>query len=216
MPNLLQELQNNEAVLLMYLSGELPGEDHAEVEQMLAADASLRAELEEVRLAKAGSDAALGKLDRIARLPVKQDAAMRQVRRLMARWNVERLAKIPVPVPARSRRLPWWSYPIATAAAVLLAFLTYWGNKEEVISPDLRMVATESPFQGSPEIPSELSDEAEAFAMADQLVQSFDNGDRILDNAGSTISLAEAERQLFALATSSDEVFSLNVSDSSQ
>ena len=46
MPTQLQHLENNEAVLLMYLAGELTDSDRAEVEQMLATDARLRAELD--------------------------------------------------------------------------------------------------------------------------------------------------------------------------
>src|SRR5258706_8742588 len=48
MSNLLHELENNEAILLMYLAGELPEEDRIEVEQMLAGDPALRAELAEL------------------------------------------------------------------------------------------------------------------------------------------------------------------------
>jgi anti-sigma factor RsiW len=45
MASLLHELENNEAMLLMFLTGELPEEDRMEVVQMLASDGGLRAEL---------------------------------------------------------------------------------------------------------------------------------------------------------------------------
>ena len=38
MSNLLQQLENNEAILLMYLAGELPEPDRVEVEQMLVSN----------------------------------------------------------------------------------------------------------------------------------------------------------------------------------
>lgn len=213
MPNLLQELQNNEAVLLMYVTDELPDEDRAEVEQMLASDASLRAELEEVRLALASSSSAMASLDRLTRLPVKRDAALRQVNRLMARWNVERLAKVPVPVPVKGLIFPWWSYPLATAASVMLAFLVFWGNRDDSITVRFR---DDPVLAFGPDNPFEQTDESDAMELADQLVLSFDGTDPLLGNAGSTILLADAEDQFAALASSTEEILSLNVIETMQ
>ena len=75
MPSLLQQLENNEAVLLMYLADELPTDDLAEVEQMLANDPGLRAELESLRAAHATVLDGLHELDHQS-LPAVSDAVV--------------------------------------------------------------------------------------------------------------------------------------------
>ena len=132
--NLLQRLENNEAVLLMYLADELPAEDRAEVEQLLAVDAGLRAELERLREAMDLSVDAIREVDRFTPLPVPRPVALRRMSRVVRQWQVARLTKAhdEADEPRRGLRYPWWTYPLATAAAVLLAFLVWWGNKSGV------------------------------------------------------------------------------------
>jgi len=48
MPSLLPNL-TNESILVMYLAGELPEEDRAEVERLLTIDAVLRGQLDELQ-----------------------------------------------------------------------------------------------------------------------------------------------------------------------
>ncbi len=55
MASFIQELENNEALLLMYFTDELPVDDRAEVEQMLASDAGMRAALAEIASAYSAS-----------------------------------------------------------------------------------------------------------------------------------------------------------------
>ena len=114
MKSLLQQLENNEAVLLMYLADELPAEDRLEVEQHLAGDANFRREL-----------------DRASHPAVTESAALRQANRVV-RAEIARRSLLPKPVATpRGLRYPWWSYPLATAASVLIAFLVWWGNHTE-------------------------------------------------------------------------------------
>ena len=129
MSSFLQQLENNEAVLLMYLADELPAEDRAEVEQLLATDAAMRAHLDELRRATHVVDEAMRRDDAVTPLPVSEAVAVRQVARSFARWRAEIDARTPAPLPIRrGLRYPWWSYPLASAAAVLLGFLVWWGN----------------------------------------------------------------------------------------
>ena len=88
MGDFLQQLENNEAVLLMYLAGELPDEDRAEVERMLASDGGLRATLAELSalrdevgdvLSAAGADGPAS----------RRDAAVRRVSRAMVARRLE-------------------------------------------------------------------------------------------------------------------------------
>jgi anti-sigma factor RsiW len=130
MDTLIQKLGNNESVLLMYLAGELPDGDRAEVEQLLANDAGMRAELERIRLAWDGITENLRAIDASSPLMVGEGKATANVARLMRQWQVERLVKQQKEpaAPADRLRFPWWSYPTAAAACVLMAFLVWWGN----------------------------------------------------------------------------------------
>jgi len=135
MRSLLHQLENNEAVLLLYLSGELPPEDREEVEQQLASDAGMRRELESLRDLESTLTQSLSKADGLAMpSPVAQSAiesaAVRRFSRAMVKIQVERAhadSLQSVPVFARSLRLPAWSYPFATAAMILIGWVAYWG-----------------------------------------------------------------------------------------
>jgi hypothetical protein len=137
MSSLLQQLENNEAVLLMYLAEELPAEDRAEVGQMLATDANLRAELERLRASQDGVTALVAAAD-AARRPRPAAPAVRRVGREIHQWQVRRFAPPPPPEPSDELRFAWWSYPLATAAAVLIAFLVWWGNQDTTVNTDPR------------------------------------------------------------------------------
>ena len=131
MASVLQQLESNEAVLLMYLAGELPAEDRTEVERMLAVDAGLRADLERLREAFAWFSAEVARDDRAIRPAVSEGAAVRRVGRAMRQWYARRLAAAPAPRPAAGTlRYPWWAYPLAAAASVVIAFLVWWGNTD--------------------------------------------------------------------------------------
>src|SRR5436305_1221553 len=124
MRSLLHQLENNDAVLLMYLAGELPADDRAEVEQQLAADAVLRASLEAMRQAQGALGASLARADVMAMPPAveaaRTAAAVRRVSRAMVKLHAERQAAAATgggEGPRRTLRLlPNWAYPFAAAA----------------------------------------------------------------------------------------------------
>lgn len=130
MANLLGQLGGDEGVLLMYLAGELPDGDRAEVEQRLSRDPALRAELESLREAHDAFAAAMPALDRVERLPAPQGPGVRRVVRAMQQWQAGRLAAEPAPEPVKTLRYPWWAYPLAAAASVVIAFVVWWGNAD--------------------------------------------------------------------------------------
>src|SRR4051812_12694387 len=114
MSNLLGQLENNEAILLMYLAGELPEEDRAEVEQMLASDPALRALLAELTALQADVDGTLARCDVGAALLPRREAAVRRVARALVAAQAQ-----PEPhndaadQPTGPRfRIAWWAYPI--------------------------------------------------------------------------------------------------------
>ncbi len=125
---MLQSLGNNEQVLLMYLAGELPPLDHQEVEQLLAGDAGLRQELGRLREAQAAFAEALAALDAAEPL-TNESIAVRRVGRAIRQEMAIRAARPVASPPAKpSWNIPWWAYPSAVAAAILIGFLIFVGN----------------------------------------------------------------------------------------
>jgi hypothetical protein len=128
MASILQQLENNEAILLMYLADELPSEDRLEVEQMLRNDAGLRAMLDRLRETQRGSMSFLGELDAAIPLP-DEDGAVRRLIRTMRKRQLE-LAARPAEAPPAAplhKRLPAWAYPIVSVAAAIIIALGLWG-----------------------------------------------------------------------------------------
>lgn len=127
MAGMLHNLENNEAILLMYLAGELPAEDRAEVEHMLARDAGMRRELEALRAANEATTAGLGRLDD-AEPAGADESSIRRVMREMRRRQLELQARPAVVADeAPQRALPGWVYPIGAAAAAIFILLGLWG-----------------------------------------------------------------------------------------
>jgi hypothetical protein len=121
MKSYLQHLENNEAILLMYLGNELPVVDRAEVEQMLASDARLRAELENLRQTHQLAFDALESLDAMVRLPVSPLVAQQRVSELVRGWAERR--RLPVAESSRRRRqIPWWRSGLAAAASLMMGY----------------------------------------------------------------------------------------------
>src|SRR5438874_1237422 len=121
MSSLLEQLENNEAILLMYLAGELPEADRVEVEEMLASDAGLRATRAELKSLQDGVGGVLGRAD-AAQILSRREAAVRQVSRaLNQNLQNKSLGMINYATGPR-RRLPmaWLAYPIAAAALLVI------------------------------------------------------------------------------------------------
>jgi hypothetical protein len=129
MRSLLHQLENNEAVLMMYLADELPPQDRAEVEQMLSTDAALRAELVRLGEAQAAVDTAMARLDTSGPRLLNEGVAVRRVGRAIAQWHADRLAA-PAQMPAAIRSgFPKWGIAVAAAAAcVLISGLVWWAS----------------------------------------------------------------------------------------
>ncbi len=129
MAGLLQKLENNEAILLMYLAGELPAEDCAEVERMLDGDASLRRMLRELRALQGTACAALERLDRMESRPGRDEQSVRRVMRDLRRRQMEPRevpASVDQDLAAKPWRWPWWAN-VAAAAAVVVVGIGLWG-----------------------------------------------------------------------------------------
>ena len=167
MRSFLDHLDGHDAVLLMHLADELPTDDRARVEQMLGADEGLRARLEELRAAHDAVRDAIGRYDASHPLTGSEAAAVRHVGRMVRNWHADRAARpaarnLP---PPRTLRFPYWSYPLAAAAAVTLAFVTWYVTLPEPgkLSPEPGTVAV-APDNPTSE-PSNPSGDAAQFAL---------------------------------------------------
>jgi hypothetical protein len=72
---------------------------------------------------------ALARLDQHDELKVPQAAVVRQAVRAMRQWQLQRPRSMPAPQAVRGAVLPWWAYPLASAAIIVLALLAWWGNR---------------------------------------------------------------------------------------
>jgi anti-sigma factor RsiW len=124
MSNLLRQLDNDQAVLLMYLAGELPEEDRVEVEQRLVNDPALRDAMADLAALLGAVTADLARGDAAA-LP-RREATIRRAVRAMSAAHDERLSREAEAAPAeapRTFRLAWWAYPAAAAALLLVGII---------------------------------------------------------------------------------------------
>src|SRR4051794_3951618 len=153
MRSLLHQLENNETVLLMYLAGELPPQDRAEVEQLLADDPGMRAELERLRETVAQVETALAELDKTERLPMSADVAGQRVGRMVSQWNADRLAAEASAAAARAarpHRVSKWAYPAAAIAACALISWGIWWASNSGVNGTMGPVASTVPSVEDP------------------------------------------------------------------
>lgn len=184
MKSILAQLQSNEAVLLMYLAGELPQQDRAEVEKWLEQDGELRAQLENLRAAMGSVERQLkdaGEVDdvSVARARREATAAMR------LRSLEQRPAQVRAP-EAVKWRIPGWAYPAAAAAILLVAVSLYLANlqppKEVAVgSEPAEMQAADLIAMAMEQQPE--ADVVAAAETADDLAATFDDGEWVVAEA---------------------------------
>lgn len=119
MKSYLQELENNEAILLIYLANELPEADRAKVDGMLVSDPKLRNQLENLRQTQELGFAALASLDAMSRPPVAPIRAQNQVSQLVRRW-VDKRKRAETAAFGPQRRMPWFRTAFAMAASLVI------------------------------------------------------------------------------------------------
>jgi hypothetical protein len=146
----LQHLENNEAILLMYLADELSPEDRAEVEQMLASDAAMRRELEILRQTQQLAYDALQTLDGSTRTVRPRFVALGQVSKLIHEWVQRR--REPAPVATLRPPLPWWRISLSTAAALLIGYYVW-----AVYHPPVYRNPTAASEQNSSDLQADVS-----------------------------------------------------------
>jgi hypothetical protein len=195
MASLIHEIENNEALLLMFISGELPAEDRAEVQQMLAGDAGLRDELARIASAYDFAMDSLATLDADRSALAGENHAIRQAKRAMKQWQTDQLLRVPVQVSKPARKYPAWAYGSAVAAMLLIGTLTYWGIAGDSANSGANNVAGLNPTGSS----STTGDDGKTTADASSL-------DSLMDHSAvdHTDKLAVAESQAKDLVARSD------------
>jgi hypothetical protein len=142
MSDLLHQLENNEAILLMYLADELSDADREEVEHLLRSDATMRRELQRLQGLHQDQQAAFDQLDAAQPLELRRGTIIRRASRAIRQWDAERKASAaPADNGETDARRKWFFYPMGTAAAVLLGMLLWWGYRSPVhleLPPDAR------------------------------------------------------------------------------
>src|SRR5947207_11787048 len=155
MSSLLEQLENNEAILLMYLAGELPEADRLEVEQMLASDAGMRATLAELKSLHDGVGGALARAD-AAQILSRREAAVRQVSRALSQSVLTKTLGVINYAPGPRRRWPiaWLAYPIAAAAMLVIGMMIYSGNRPRSLPPSNQLPLPQQYVMGQPGPPA--------------------------------------------------------------
>ncbi|MDP9175878.1 MAG: hypothetical protein M3O30_18730 [Planctomycetota bacterium] len=154
----LQTLKTREAMLLMYLAGELSEPDRAQVDQLLASDPSLAGQLASIHSINDFCVDALASLDRQDHLAFSQSASVRNATRLIRQWSVKHLLVEPPPV-AQRRAIPWVRYGMSLAASVLVGYLILTGfsfngtaRSDHPVAVVREPVAPEAPLVGNVDI----------------------------------------------------------------
>jgi len=161
MPAQLDNL-DREAAMMLYLAGELEPAEREAFERQLTAEPEMAAEVAQLRVAQQSVAAGIAELDSQTRLPTSEAVAVRRVSRVISSWLIGRTAA-PPPAMRNGIAFPWWSYPTAIAASLIVGFLV-WSSRQEV-----------PPMEPTAEARRELSAmEAEQTELADWLTTSLD------------------------------------------
>jgi hypothetical protein len=136
----LNQLENNEAVLLMYRADELPAEDKAEVESLIERDAGFRRQWQDLQAADAATNALIAGGDRVTATP-SAFAAARHFGDLVRAKQAE-----PKPVdvePVAASRFRWMILPAAAAALLALGMFAWFHTASNKLSE--RLASEENP-----------------------------------------------------------------------
>ncbi len=194
--SILTDIQSNEARLLLYAADELSLADRAQVDQMLAQDAQLRSLLAQLQRldaqARVRLDAQSFELPDVDRAVLKAQRAMREATASPAPSTAP--AAEPMKLP-----LPWWMYPVAAAAAILVAAAMFVANRTpQPLAPPLpTQIASLDAIHSQVDVDSPMPS-PEADRMAEDLAASFDDSEHVLAGAKSS--------QLMAAARELDEI----------
>lgn len=129
---MLEQLESDQAIILMYVADELSPGDRAQVEQRLLVDAAFRSQFEELQNSQSEIEEGIASLDAVQPLPVSLGSSQAKLSRLFKQWHTDRLARRRDPVDTRSifaKLAP--AYPFVAAAALFCGFIVWWGLRDD-------------------------------------------------------------------------------------
>jgi anti-sigma factor RsiW len=149
MKNILSELPDDEAILIMYLADELPPADRQKVELRIASDSEFSAKLEEMSRLREFCQNSLRALDERESAGNLESAAMRRASRMLQQWAL-RQRRPGEASPMMIRPTPWLRYGLSAAAMMGLVYLVWWSNRPMTpadrivqLTPDMTQAPTD-------------------------------------------------------------------------
>jgi len=130
MPSLIHNL-DRDALLMLYLAGELSAEDHAEVDAMLARDPALRAAYEQMVGAQDLVLASLSAADAKLPLPAPVQSSVRRVGAAMDQWHIDQINARQEPVQRQRRKYGWVYSVAAIAAMIVVTVFILWSRVDD-------------------------------------------------------------------------------------
>jgi hypothetical protein len=116
---------------MLYVAGELePAAEREAFERRLGEEPQLAADVEQLRAAQGTIATTLQRVDAQQRLPVNEGVAVRRVSRTINAWLAARTVSSMPPI-RKGWPFPWWSYPAAAAACLIVGFLV-WSTNQDV------------------------------------------------------------------------------------
>ena len=164
----IEQLDNNEQILLMYLADELPLEERREVERLLTVDASFRHELETLRTSQEMVFGFLGSLDNGAGASLNREAVIRGVVREIRRRLAQPQTEVHLPGALPRTRAFSWAYPFAAAAMIILGVSVWLNNQAPPLHQPVAVTISDNENLDLIEDSMHVGGDAQAVAMATQ------------------------------------------------
>ena len=183
---------DRESLLVLYWGDELSVDDRRRVDEMLAVDPALRAELDQLNIAQQAMSASFAEADAKRPLPAPLSSSLRHVSGAMAQWQVDRLAK-PTIAPQRAARRFGWMYGVgAAAAAIIITVFVLWSRvddgKNDQLADLMNKIQSNDPLKAPDNNPAD------------------DVADYTPTGGESDVQLTRAEGELYALSALTDSL----------
>jgi hypothetical protein len=196
---------DRESLLVLYAADELSAEDRARVDAMLASDASLRAELDELTAAQQVMAAGFAQADATRPLPAPVSSSVRNVSIAMKQWQIDRMAR-PTVVIRNGRRFGWMYGVGAVAAAVIISFFILWSRVDDGKNDALSQFIKDNTSQQQDDQKQATPDDQPALADNAQPVEDPAVNDYTPGGGESDQQLSRAEGEMYTLSALTDSL----------
>jgi hypothetical protein len=207
-----------QATMLLYLAGELPEGEAAELEKRITSDPGLSQSLEELRGLSEGLTLLLHQSDSIAIPAVRESrrqATVRQVSRAMVRRRLQVSAReADVAVEAKGLRLRNWSISIAAAIAIVAAGMFFLSNNNSLkLSKDVSSTYPSTTTQSIANDSSAVDGSAVATTTAPSVDVAYSGDTDAEDGSDDTgrdlLKVSEGDKSYLAIVPSGYDVSSM-------